>query len=263
MLLDYRIGTGTAGNLGRNAINTIVFCSTRQGGITAVGNPLPAVGGVDPEPVDLVRRVAPRQARHRLLRAITAADYAGLAELTPGLQRAAADLRWTGSWYEAQVALDPLGAEVAGPRLTDRVRESLYRYRRIGHDLSVATAELVPLDLRLRVAVQPGYLTAHVRSAVLVALGTGRLPDGSPAAFHPDNLSFATPVRISRIVAAVAALPGVRHAEVTGLQPLFGMPGTALADGLLRLGTLQIAQLDNDPNRPENGRITLTMVGGR
>ncbi|MGH3796767.1 MAG: putative baseplate assembly protein [Pseudonocardiaceae bacterium] len=253
-----RVGNGTAGNVGREAINRIVFCATRQTGIRVVRNPLPAAGGADPEPVAVVVQRAPQEVRHRLLRAITAADYATLAGLVPGVQRAAGDLRWTGSWYEAQLAIDPLGAEIAPDWLLDEVRESMHRYRRIGHDLSVGTATLVPLALTLRVEVDPDYLVGQVQAALLRVFGTGRA-----GFFHPDNLTFGTPIRISRVVAAAAAVPGVRHVEVTELRRLFGQPGDALATGLLTIRPLEVAQLDNDPSRPENGLLTLDLGGGR
>ncbi|MFD2468068.1 putative baseplate assembly protein [Amycolatopsis silviterrae] len=249
-----RVGTGVAGNVGREAISSIVFRGTDVPGIRSVRNPLPAKGGVEPEPVSEVRLRAPQEARRRLLRAITAEDYATLAGASPNVQRAAGDLRWTGSWYEAQVAIDPLGMEVAPSWLLDETRAGLYRYRRIGHDLSVFSATLVPLDLTVHVEVLPDHIAGHVRSALRRVLG---------AFFQPDRLTFGTPIRVGQIVAAVAAAPGVRHAEVTRLERLFGPPGTALATGVLPIGPLEVARLDDDPSRPENGQLTLDLAGGR
>jgi predicted phage baseplate assembly protein len=252
--VGYRAGNGTAGNVGAGAINTVVLCTTRQDSITGATNPLAAFGGTDPEPVERVRQLAPYEPTHRLRRAITAADYAELAGRVPGVQRAAASLRWLGSWYEMQVAVDALGSDVAPEPLLDAVRDALHPYRRIGHDLSVRTARLVPLDLALAVQVQAGRITARVRTAVRAAL---------LAYLAPDNLTFGQSIRVSRLIALAAGVPGVRHVEVTRLQPLFGPGGSALADGLLALGVLEIAQLDDDPIRPENGRLVLTMAGGR
>jgi predicted phage baseplate assembly protein len=249
----YRVGNGPAGNVGREAINRVVFCQTRQDAIRLVRNPLPATGGTAPEPVAEVRDRAPGEARHRLLRAITAADYATLAA-GPGIQRAAAEPRWTGSWYEARVAIDPLGADTAPDWLLDEVRHCLHRYRRIGHDLAVVTATLVPLDVALAVEVAPDHLAAGVRAA---------LPRVFRDLFRPDELTFGTPVRASRLVAAAAAVPGVRQVAVTRLRRLFGAAGDALDTGVLPVGALEVAQLDDDPSRPENGRLTLDLRGGR
>jgi predicted phage baseplate assembly protein len=261
--ISYRVGNGKVGNVGRRAINRIVFCSTRTNAIVAVWNPLPAVGGTDPEPVADVRRAAPSEMLRRLLRAITADDYATLAGLVPGVQRAAAEVRWNGSWNEVRVAVDPSGEQESPDWLLSAVRRSLHASTRIGHDLSVSSAQLVPLDLAISVQVHPDHVAGHVRAAVLRQLGAGVLPDGRRGFFHPDNLTFGTPVRVSQIVAAVAAVPGVRHAEVTRLQPLFGPAGDALSTGRLRLAAREVAQLDNDPSRPDNGMLTLDVGGGR
>lgn len=250
----YRVGNGVAGNVGREAINRIVFRTTRQNGIRRVRNPLPATGGAEPEPVAEVRLRAPHDVRHRLVRAITAEDYATLAGQVPGVQRAAANLRWTGSWYEAQVAVDPLGAELAPDWLLDQVRESMHRYRRIGHDLAVSTATLVPLDVELRVEVAAQHTAGHVRAALLRAFAE---------LFQPDQLTFGTPIRVSRLITAAVDVPGVRHVEVTKLQRLFGAPSDALQTGVLMIGPLEVAQLDSNPSRPEDGQLTLDLRGGR
>ncbi len=261
LLVSYRVGNGPAGNVGRNAINGIVFCQTRQDAITGVRNPLPASGGTAPEPVAEVRLRAPAEPRQRLARAITADDYATLAGQIQGVQRAACQLRWTGSWYEAQVAVDPLGQEVAPRWLLDQVGQGLHPYRRIGQGLSVATATLVPLDVALHVETSQGYIPGHVREALLRVFGSGVLRDGRKGFFHPDNLTFGTPVRASQLVAAAVAVPGVRHVEVTCLQRMFGPPDDALDTGVLILRSLEVAQLDNDAARPDRGRLTLDVSG--
>src|SRR5581483_10920515 len=135
LLASYRIGNGSAGNVGAEAINRVLCCLTASSAITAVRNPLPATGGADPEPVDTARALAPSAMHEELLRAITAADYAQLAAALPGVRRAAADLRWTGAGYQVQVAIQPEAGEVADPALLAEVRHGLRPFRRIGHDL--------------------------------------------------------------------------------------------------------------------------------
>jgi len=64
----------------------------------------------------------------------------------------------------------------------------------------------------------------------------------------------------------------VLDAEVTRLErfeigeppPGVEKPSEELPQGgVLTLGPFQIARLDNDPNFPENGRLTLDIRGGR
>ncbi|MCP2259141.1 putative baseplate assembly protein [Streptoalloteichus tenebrarius] len=281
----YRVGNGVAGNVGAEAIAHLVLCcaapalreasgegdDTRSGGVTRVRNPIAATGGVEPESMNEVRQLAPLAPRRRLLRAVTAADYAELAARVAGVRRAAAEIRWTGVGREVRVAVvpttDPLStvdrSAQPTPALLDAVARELDRYRRIGHDVAVRPARLVPLDVELTLCVAPGYQRGHVLAAVRAVLGSGVLPDGRPGLFHPDLLGFGEPVRASRLVAAAAAVPGVVSARVTRLRRRFGLDRGELADGLLRLGPLEIAQLDNDPDRPENGRLSLMIGGGR
>ncbi|MER5374277.1 putative baseplate assembly protein [Streptomyces sp. NPDC002553] len=286
LVAEYRIGNGEAGNVGAG---TICLVSADSAGpaadlsaITLVRNPLPATGGVDPEPVSAVRLAAPREPFRRLRRAVTAADYATLASLRPGVQRAAAALRWTGSWYEADVAVDALGSADVSHRLLTEVRQELHRFRRIGHDVVTGPAVHVPLEVALAVTAEPDHVRGHVRRDVQRVLRPGPLPGGRLGFFDPDELTFGTPVRVSRLVAAAAAVPGVRHVEVTCLRRLHGSSGPAPtgpaptgasdtpvaveavpASGVLRLRPLEIARLDDDSARPENGRLTITVTGGR
>src|SRR5204863_7481657 len=134
--------------------------------VSQVRNPLPACGGTDPEPVVDARMFAPLAFRHGRVRSVTAADYGELAGVVRGVQRAAAALSWTGSWYEADVALDPLGEETVSAGLIDEVRDDLERYRRIGHDLAVFPARYVPLDIAIRVCLYPHALRGPVKGAL-------------------------------------------------------------------------------------------------
>jgi hypothetical protein len=104
--------------------------------------------------------------------------------------------------------------------LLEAVRQALHPYRRIGHDLSVASAVLVPVDLALAVEVGAEYVAGHVRAELLRVLGAGVRSDGRPGFFHPGNLTFGTPIRVSQIIAAVAAVPGVRHSSASLSRPL-------------------------------------------
>lgn len=260
----YRTGNGTAGNVGRDAIAYLVLRSQSWSGIDVrPRNPMPASGGADPEPTAQARLLAPDAFRTELKRAVTAGDYAQIAASRPGVQAAAAELRWTGSWYEARVAVDALGTDVPGPALLDDVEAHLRVTRRMGHDLSVGPATLVPLDIEVHVCVQPHYARGTVRAAVLGVLGSGRGSGGRTGMFHPDNLTFGTSVRLSRIVAAVQAIDGVASVEVTRLRRLGHPDAGELDAGVLTVNDLEVAELAGDPSLPENGRLVLVMGGGR
>ncbi|MET8677344.1 putative baseplate assembly protein [Streptomyces sp. NPDC004647] len=271
--IHYRTGGGKAGNVGAEAINHLVLCrdpdetdAAEPLPVAGVRNPLPAVGGTEPEPLEQVRQLAPLGLKRTRLRAVTAADYAELASGLPGVQRAAAEIRWTGSVQEAHVAIDAYGTVDPSAELLDAVAHALERYRRIGHDVVVGPARPVPLDIELEVCAAPGHQHGQILAELYRVLGSRALPGGRLGFFHPDALSFGEPVRLSRLVAVAAAVPGVQSARVTRLRRQFhegSLDNTALEAGVLRLGPLEIAVCDNDPERPENGLLSLELGGGR
>ncbi len=262
----YRIGNGVAGNVGAEAISHIVTKNRLTGIQLLPRNPIAASSGIDPEETDRVRLFAPYAFRSDLQRAITAEDYAELAQRHPGVQKAAAVLRWTGAWYEVIVAIDPKAPKdqaEAVERLLDEVECLLRPFRRIGHDVRVTAATYASLDVEIKVCVLPDYLTGHVKAELLDLFSNRVLPDGRLGFFHPDNLTFGSGIMISKLVALAHSVTGVENVVVTKLQRYREAPGRELVDGILKIGPLEIARLDNDRNSPENGRIVFTMGGGR
>jgi Baseplate J-like protein len=263
--LRQRVGNGPIGNVPAEAISRLVTWRRRVDGVNVrVRNPLAAAGGTAAETTSEARLRAPEAFRLELLRAVSEEDYARLAAKDdPSIQRASATLRWTGSWYEVHVGVDPAGSGDVTDEQLARMAARLERYRRMGHDIRVAAAEYVPLDVALKVCVKAGHLRGRMRAALLDRLGTHVLADGRRGLFHPDELSFGTPVYASRIVAAAAAVPGVETAVLTRFQRLGEPSNRELELGVLELGPLEVARLDNDPNRPGNGVLRLELEGGR
>ena len=132
-----------------------------------------------------------------------------------------------------------------------------------GYDLEVDAARSVALDITLHLCVLPGYFRSEVLRAVQLELGAGVLPDGRLAVFHPDNFTFGQAVYLSRIVAAAQAVEGVEAVWVQKFERL-GQPDTLpMETGVLAMGRLDIAQLANNPNFRERGRLTLEAGGGK
>lgn len=260
----YRVGNGLPGNVGAESITHIVFRQNLlSGAMFQPCNPFAVYGGTDPEPLAEIKLFAPYALRKRLERAITADDYARLAERNPKVQRAAAALRWTGSWYEVLVVIDPLGSEEADDALLDEIAAYLEHYRRIGHDLKVVPAHYVSLDIAMTICVLPHYLRGHVKAALLDVFSSGLRPNGRPGFFYPDNLTFGEGIALSKLVASAQAVTGVQSVTVTRLERLGEGPNDELTNEFLPLGPMEIAQLDNDPSFPEHGKLTFKMVGGR
>jgi hypothetical protein len=257
----YRVGNGSAGNVGADSIVHIVGQPGDLAQVISLRNPLPALGGVDPESAESVRRNAP-QAFRRQERAVTTADYAAIAQRNALVQRAAATLRWTGSWYTAFVTVDPLAGVDSAP-LKGELEPLLDRYRMAGHDLEFNDPHYVSLEIDLHVCVKDEYFRSDVKQSLLQLFSNRRLAGDGRGLFHPDNFTFGQTVYLSPLYAAAHQVPGVASLQVTRFQrqgiddPSFRLRGE------LPLSALEIARLDNDPNRPERGVLRLDIHGGK
>jgi hypothetical protein len=256
---NYRVGNGARGNVGAESIGRVV---SSDPAVELVRNPLPAQGGVDPESAEKVRQDAPVAFRVQE-RAVAADDYAEVAARHPEVQRAAATIRWTGSWRTVFLTVDRLGGRPVDPAFERDMRGHLERFRMAGHDVEIDGPRFVPLELELFVCVESGYFRSDVATALLQTFGNRALPDGRLGFFHPDRFTFGQPVYLSALYAAAQAVAGVRHVEIRKLQRLGVDSEAAIEDGVLRIGRLEIARLDNDPNFQERGVLRLDMRGGR
>jgi hypothetical protein len=260
---SYRIGNGARGNVGADSIRHIVLDDPGLAdAVESLRNPLPARGGTDPESLERVRLDAPA-AFKTLERAVTPEDYATIAQRHPEVQRAQATMRWTGSWRTVYLTVDRLGARPVDADFEARLRTHLEPYRMAGRDLEIDGPRFVALALELEVCVEAGYFRSDVAIALLEALGSRTLPDRRRGHFHPDNFTFGQPVILSPIVAAAAAVPGVRRVQVLTFERLGVPTRKAIDDGSLAIGRLEIARLDSDPSFPERGVLHLVMEGGR
>ena len=262
----YRVGNGLVGNIGAEAISYIVFHNIFNSGSTLQPHqPFPAKSGTAPESLSHVKLYAPHLSHEKLERAITADDYAQLVMeyFSTKVQRAAANLRWTGCSYEVWVAVDPFNREAADDKLLPNIATDLENYRRIGHDVIVQRAAYISLDIAMTVHVKSDYLRGHVKTALLHIFSNRILPDDRRGFFHPDNLTFGQGIALSQIVAIAYAVPGIESVSVTKLERLFEGDNHEIEAGFLPIGSWEIARLDNNPNFPEHGKFTLDLRGGR
>jgi hypothetical protein len=259
-LATYRVGNGARGNIGAESIAHVVTDDTR---VSSVTNPLPARGGTDPESIEHVRQSAPWAFRTQE-RAITPEDYAEVAGRHPQVQRAAATMRWTGSWLTVFLNVDRLGGRAVDEEFKAELRRHLERFRLAGHDIEINGPSFVPLEVELFVCVLPDYFRSDVRGALLEILSNRQLPDGRQGLFHPDRFTFGQSVYLSTVQAAVQGVEGVRYVAVKKFTRFgSGSDFAGVEGGQLTIGRLEIARLDNDPNFPENGVLRLTLEGGR
>lgn len=255
LLADYRTGNGSQGNVGRD---TSVCLGTPDPRVS-LRNPLPAQGGVDPEPIEQVRMSAPHAFR-KLERAVTEADYIELALRHPEVERAGAARRWIGGSAAVVLAVVRAGGRPVDAPFQRELGELLERSRLAGARLAIRGPRHVALHVALKVYRRPDRFWSTVQAALLDALGSGALDDGSLGFFHPSRFGFGEPVYLSRLLERMMRVPGVAWVDSTReARAIFQRLGTLDTDSLIKgripIGPLEIARLDNDPARPEHGLL--------
>ena len=255
----YRIGNGVSGNVGAESLAHIL---TNDNRVLSVRQPMSASGGSDFESIEHVRRIAPSAFRIQE-RAVTAEDYAEVAERHREVQQAAATVRWTGSWRTIFLTVDRLGGGPVDADFEQDMRLHLERFRMAGQDIEIDGPQFVPLEIELTVCVQPNYFRSDVKAALLQVFSNKILPDGQYGVFHPDKFTFAQPVYLSVLYAAAQKVEGVRFVTIEKFQRLGIDSRQALDAGVMQIGRLEIARLDNDPNFAERGVFRLTLEGGK
>jgi hypothetical protein len=262
LLARYRLGGGPRGNVGANAISALVSDdASLMLGIQSLRNPLPAQGGAYPETLDAIRLNAPEAFRTQE-RAVTTDDYARAAERHPDVQRAAARLRWTGSWYTVFLMLDRREGKPVDAEFKATMRAFLERFRLAGYDFEFADPVHVPLDIQLQICVASGYFAADVKAALLEAFTAGVDRHGRPGFFHPDSFTFGTPLYLSAVVARAMAVAGVASVDIRRFQRWGRSAKGELAAGVITASQLEVLRADGDLNFPENGQISFIVEGG-
>ncbi|WP_267221374.1 putative baseplate assembly protein [Dyella silvae] len=260
----YRVGNGTAGLVGAGSIANVVapLTGTLPPGIQTVTNPLPSLGGIDPESIESVRQSAPAAFLVQE-RAVTPADYAAVSLRNPLVSAASADFRWTGSWYTVFDTVDrPNGIAVDLP-FTTSIRAWLERYRVIGHDLQVNAPSMVPLRIDMQVCVQSPWFRADIERELRLLFGTGTLTDGSDAFFNSNQHTFGETLYLSALYALAQSVPGVDAVDITRFERLYQPSSDGLTKWKLTFAQTEIPHCDNDPNYPGHGVLNLTVRGGQ
>jgi hypothetical protein len=255
----YRVGNGTAGNIGRDSLAHIL---TTVPGVGAVRNPLAAAGGVDPETMDHIRQVAPF-AFNTQLRAVTEDDYGTMAELNPAISEARGTLRWTGSWYTAFVSIDTVAPSGPTAALLAQTRRQLNLYRMMGVDLAAEGAVVVGLYIEMVICVDPDFFRADVETALMQVFTTGNQCTGQLGLLNPANFSFGQTVYTSPLIAAAQEVQGVTSVTMRFFQRMSDPSIDGAALGYLTMDRLEIPRCDNDPNRLDHGSLAFDMDGGR
>ena len=214
----YRKGLGVAGNL---AAESLTQPTQRPLGLKGVSNPLPALGGTDPEPASQARQTMPLMTR-TLGRAVSMLDYEDFARAFAGVAKARAQVLQL-AWGPV-VAITIAGADNAVIAPDNPIWTNLAVALADSGDPHVAVRLLAhrasTFRLGLKVKRDPAYESKKVLAAVESALR---------AHFSFSTRELAQPVQQSDVIAIAQGVAGVIAVD---LDFLYG--GTAPASQVPR-----------------------------
>lgn len=246
----YRKGLGAAGNV---RSDTVAQLLDRPLGAKGVTNPMPASGGVDPEPEAAARASMPLGVR-TLGRAVSLLDYEDFARAFAGVAKAhAAVLALRGGrTVVLSVAFSGVPAAQTAERLGD-LADALRSHGDPQVQVAVLAGSTQSFRIGVRVAIDPAYEADAVLIGVETALRT---------AFAFEARSFTDPVYRSGVIAVVHKVAGVLAADIDALytgatstladrllaqQPAVGAGGAAIPAGVLLLDPAPLDILEAMP----------------
>ncbi len=233
----YRVGGGSAGNVGANKITEMV---SSIAAISSVTNPASASGGVDRESVESIKKLAPRALR-TLWRAVTAEDYKTLAESLPCVAKATVTTTVIGSnsyWGQINLYIAPEGGGMPTDELKAEVESYFANREMLNATTVVCDPVYVPVNVAMEVFVKENYIQSDIESAVRNTVA---------GFFSFDNVDFGQSVYMSDMIAAVDGLEGVKYVNLTLLSR------DESGVGNINIADCEIVQL---------GSLTLPMTGG-
>jgi predicted phage baseplate assembly protein len=249
IVANYRIGIGSAGNVGPGTITTLV---DRPLGVNGVNNPMAATGGQDPQSIDDIRSNAP-QTVLTLGRAVSITDYQNFAATFAGIAKAYAI--WipngvTRGVFVTVAATD--GAALQPPNLTlTNLTNALTSYGVPYINVQVQSFYETLFGLNAEIAYDPAYDSTTVEAMVMAEL---------TSTYSFASRTFGQGVSGDEIAALVQGVPGVVAVNVTSLT----LGPTSAAGDLGSVGfsvaTWQnwIAQhVQPAPPRPHSGSPTI------
>jgi hypothetical protein len=203
---NYRIGSGSAGNVDAATLTTLM---DRPLGVSGVVNPQAATGGQDPESVDDVRTNAPRTVL-TLGRAVSITDYQNFAGSFAGIAKAHA--LWIVGGPGRGVFLTVAGAGGAalppGNPTLAKLTAALHAYGNPLIPITAVSYVETLFDFSAALAYDPAYDAHTVEAAVRRKLSR---------AFSFRARTFGQNVGVDEITAVIQGVPGVVAANVTGL----------------------------------------------
>ncbi len=228
---NYRIGSGSSGNVGAGTLTTLM---DRPLGVSGVTNPQAATGGQDPQSIDNIRTNAP-QSVLTLGRAVSITDYQSYAATYAGIAKAYAI--WIPSGPGRGVFLTVAG--VNGQALTPSTPtlgyliSSLQSYGNPLIPITVVSFLETLFSLSADVQYDPNYSQPAVQAQILETLSES---------YNFANRTFGQGVSADEVSTVIQGVPGVIAVNVTAIT---AGPTSAAGDLAGLSGAFTITTLNN------------------
>ncbi|WP_417446429.1 hypothetical protein [Kangiella sp.] len=259
--VTYLTAPGTKANLSSDAIT--LLASPSDGIISMdyaewVTNPFSINSAEKAESIESIKQNAPEAYQHLPLRAVKLDDYQEILERDKRIQKAKASSRWTGSWATDFVAVDPMDTTSLSDEIKHDVDETLDCIRQAGRSVCHMPAVYLPVDIKVEVCAKSDFQNSKVIRSIQSALTNRNDPNSF---FHPNNFSFGEPLIRSQLEASIQTVDGVKGIENIKIRKKGESDFKDFKESLY-VAANEIIQVNNNPEHPEAGHVSINAHGG-
>jgi len=203
---NYRIGSGSAGNVAAGTLTTLV---DRPLGVSGVTNPSAATGGQDPQSLSGIRQNAP-QTVLTLGRAVSITDYQNFASTFAGITKAFAIWIPSGPMQGVFLTVAGIGGSAVPPGnpTNAKLLAALQAYGNPRIPIFIQTYVETLFQITAKVQYDPAYQQPLVQAAILQTLAD---------TFNFASRAFGQGVSQDEVSTVIQNVPGVVAVNVTGL----------------------------------------------
>jgi len=232
ILASYRVGGGSAGNVGAGQITVITKAPQLQLIGAKVVNRVPASGGAERESIERAIKFAPT-VFGSMQRAVTGEDYVAQAKLFPGVSKARAEAT---NWNTVTLFIAPTGS---GQAPSDTLRQGLLAYfedkRMLTSIIDIQSPDYVRIDVTAQVGAE-----AHFRNEDVAAEAEAAIRD----LFDFEKVDFKQALYLSKIYEALERLDSVQFVNVTRFQVATLSSPSVDDDGVIQMRENEIPVLN-------------------
>lgn len=207
--VEYRLGGGEIGLVGRNAITEVLGTFTAQGLPLTVTctNPAPSIGGNEAESDASIRLRAPAYFATQD-RAVTLADYKVRTEIIPGVRECQPVRVGVNGVLLHILPTNPSEEFILTDAFVRRILLSLQPYQMATDTLSVSSAKVVSIDVELECFAFASQANSVVRRRVLEAFL------GEDGLLNSRSNSLGQHLRQSDMIGTIEDVEGVDYLNV-------------------------------------------------